>query len=139
MRSGATDKMYSSLALWLGRLPGRLAAHEHRRLGAVLGGFRSSVSTAATIATVALPSFRKRGFDDRMVLGTIAAGASLGNLIPPGIAFIVYAALTNASVGQLYAGAILPSILMVLLFMGTIIAMALIRQTSWGRASRMWS
>ncbi len=87
----------------------------------------SSVSTAATIATVALPSFRKRGFDDRMVLGTIAAGASLGNLIPPGIAFIVYAALTNASVGQLYAGAILPSILMVLLFMGTIVAIALLR------------
>ncbi len=127
VRSGATDKMYSSLALWLGRLPGGLL---HTNIGAsalfsAVSG--SSVSTAATIATVALPSFRKRGFDDRMVLGTIAAGASLGNLIPPGIAFIVYAALTNASVGQLYAGAILPSILMVLLFMGTIVAIALLR------------
>ncbi len=132
VRSGATDKMYSSLALWLGRLPGGLL---HTNIGAsalfsAVSG--SSVSTAATIATVALPSFRKRGFDDRMVLGTIAAGASLGNLIPPGIAFIVYAALTNASVGQLYAGAILPSILMVLLFMGTIIAMALIRPDLMG-------
>jgi tripartite ATP-independent transporter DctM subunit len=126
VRSGATDKMYSSLALWLGRLPGGLL---HTNIGAsalfsAVSG--SSVSTAATISTVALPSFRKRGFDDRMVLGTIAAGASLGNLIPPGIAFIVYAALTNASVGQLYAGAIIPSLLMVLLFMGTIVAIALL-------------
>ncbi len=132
VRSGATDKMYSSLALWLGRLPGGLL---HTNIGAsalfsAVSG--SSVSTAATIATVALPSFRKRGFDDRMVLGTIAAGASLGNLIPPGIAFIVYAALTNASVGQLYAGAILPSILMVLIFMGTIVAIALLRPELMG-------
>ncbi|MGL4638004.1 MAG: TRAP transporter large permease [Beijerinckiaceae bacterium] len=127
VRSGATDKMYSAIALWLGRLPGGLL---HTNIGAsalfsAVSG--SSVSTAATIATVALPSFRKRGFDDRMVLGSIAAGASLGNLIPPGIAFIVYAALTNASVGQLYAGAIIPSIIMVVLFMGTIVMVALLK------------
>ncbi len=132
VRSGATDKMYSSIALWLGRLPGGLL---HTNIGAsalfsAVSG--SSVSTAATIATVALPSFRKRGFDDRMVLGSIAAGASLGNLIPPGIAFIVYAALTNASVGQLYAGAIIPSVVMVVLFMGTIIAIALLRPDLMG-------
>jgi len=127
VRCGATDKMYGALALWLGRLPGGLL---HTNVGAsalfsAVSG--SSVSTAATIATVALPSFRQRGYDDRLVLGSIAAGASLGNLIPPGIAFIVYAALTNSSVGQLYAGAILPSILMTFLFMATIVAIALLR------------
>jgi C4-dicarboxylate transporter DctM subunit len=127
VRCGATDKMYGALALWLGRLPGGLL---HTNVGAsalfsAVSG--SSVSTAATIATVALPSFRQRGYDDRLVLGSIAAGASLGNLIPPGIAFIVYAALTNSSVGQLYAGALLPSILMTLLFMATIVAIALLR------------
>ncbi len=127
VRCGATDKMYGALALWLGRLPGGLL---HTNVGAsalfsAVSG--SSVSTAATIATVALPSFRQRGYDDRLVLGSIAAGASLGNLIPPGIAFIVYAALTNSSVGQLYAGALVPSILMTLLFMATIVAIALLR------------
>lgn len=127
VRSGATDKMYGALALWLGRLPGGLL---HTNVGAsalfsAVSG--SSVSTAATIATVALPSFRRRKYDDRMVLGSIAAGASLGNLIPPGIAFIVYASLTNTSVGQLYAAAIVPSVLMTILFMLTIIAAALLR------------
>lgn len=127
VRSGATDKMYGALAMWLGRLPGGLL---HTNIGAsalfsAVSG--SSVSTAATIATVALPSFRRRRFDDRLVLGSIAAGASLGNLIPPGIAFIVYASLTNSSVGQLYAAAVFPSVAMVLLFMGTIIAICLVR------------
>jgi C4-dicarboxylate transporter, DctM subunit len=138
VRCGATDKMYGALAPWLGRLPGGLL---HTNIGAsalfsAVSG--SSVSTAATIATVALPSFRQRGYDDRLVLGTIAAGASLGNLIPPGIAFIVYAALTNASVGQLYAGAILPSVLMTALFMATIVVIALIRPKLTGpRVPRM--
>ena len=127
VRSGATDKMYGAIALWLGRLPGGLL---HTNVGAsalfsAVSG--SSVSTAATIATVALPSFRRRKYDDRLVLGSIAAGASLGNLIPPGIAFIVYASLTNTSVGQLYAAAIVPSIMMTVLFMLTIIGAALLR------------
>ena len=127
VRSGATDKMYGAIALWLGRLPGGLL---HTNVGAsalfsAVSG--SSVSTAATIATVALPSFRRRKYDDRLVLGSIAAGASLGNLIPPGIAFIVYASLTNTSVGQLYAAAIVPSIMMTVLFMLTIVGAALVR------------
>lgn len=127
VRSGATDKMYGALAMWLGRLPGGLL---HTNVGAsalfsAVSG--SSVSTAATIATVALPSFRRRKYDDRLVLGSIAAGASLGNLIPPGIAFIVYASLTNTSVGQLYAAAIVPSVMMTILFMLTIIGAALVR------------
>ena len=95
--------MYRSLADWLDCLPGGLL---HTNVGAsalfsAVSG--SSVSTAATIATVALPSFRRRRYDERLVLGSIAPGASLGNLIPPGIAFIIYGALTNTSVGRLYA------------------------------------
>ncbi len=127
VRSGATDKMYGALALWLNRLPGGLL---HTNVGAsalfsAVSG--SSVSTAATIATVALPSFRRRSYDERYVLGSIAAGASLGNLIPPGIAFIVYASLTNTSVGQLYTAAMIPSTIMTLLFMATIMAICLVR------------
>jgi TRAP-type C4-dicarboxylate transport system permease large subunit len=60
----------------------------------------SSVATAATISTIALPTFKSRNYDQRMVLGSIAAGASLGNLIPPGIAFLVYGAMTSTSAGN---------------------------------------
>ena len=127
VRSGSTDRLYRSLADWLNPLPGGLL-HTNVGASAIFSAVSgSSVATAATIATVALPSFRKRGYDDRLVLGSIAAGASLGNLIPPGIALIVYGAMTNTSIGRLYAAAVVPGIVMTLLFMATIIVIALAR------------
>ena len=133
VRSGMTDKMYAALAPWLSRLPGGLL---HTNIGAsaifsAVSG--SSVSTAATITTVALPSFKKRHYDERLVLGSIAAGASLGNLIPPGIAFIVYASLTNTSVAQLYAAALLPSIILTGLFMAVIAGLCVWRPDLAGK------
>jgi C4-dicarboxylate transporter, DctM subunit len=127
VRGGATGKMYQSLADWLTFLPGGLL---HTNIGAsalfsAVSG--SSVATAATISTVALPAFKTRKYDQRMVLGSIAAGASLGNLIPPGIAFLVYGAMTNTSAGRLYAAGVLPGAIMTLLFMLTIIGIALWR------------
>jgi len=124
VRGGATDKMYQSLADWLNVLPGGLL---HTNIGAsalfsAVSG--SSVATAATISTIALPTFRKRNYDQRMVLGSIAAGASLGNLIPPGIAFLVYGAMTNTSAGQLYAAGVIPGAIMTVIFMLTIILIA---------------
>ena len=121
VRGGATDKMYRSLADWLNFLPGGLL---HTNIGAsalfsAVSG--SSVATAATISTIALPAFKTRNYDQRMVLGSIAAGASLGNLIPPGIAFLVYGAMTNTSAGQLYAAGVIPGLLMTVIFMLTII------------------
>jgi len=127
VRSGSTDRLYRSLADWLNFLPGGLL-HTNIGASAVFSAVSgSSVATAATISTVALPSFRKRRYDTRLVLGSIAAGASLGNLIPPGIALIVYGAMTNTSVGQLYAAAVIPGIVMTVLFMGTIIMIALLK------------
>ena len=125
VRAGATDKMYRSLSDWLNRLPGGLL---HTNIGAsalfsAVSG--SSVATAATISTVALPAFRERRYDQRLVLGSIAAGASLGNLIPPGIAFIVYGSITNTSAARLYVAGVVPGAIMTLLFIGTILAIAL--------------
>ena len=122
MRGGATDKMYQSLSDWLNRLPGGLL---HTNIGAsalfsAVSG--SSVATAATISTVALPAFKNRNYDQRMVLGTIAAGASLGNLIPPGIAFIIYGSMTNTSAARLYMAGIVPGAIMTVLFLLTILA-----------------
>jgi tripartite ATP-independent transporter DctM subunit len=127
VRGGATDRMYKSLADWLTPLPGGLL---HTNIGAsamfsAVSG--SSVATAATISTVALPAFKGRNYDQRMVLGTIAAGASLGNLIPPGIALIIFGAMTNTSVGRLYAGAVIPGVIMTVIFMATIVVLTWLR------------
>lgn len=132
VRGGATDKMYQSLSDWLGRLPGGLL---HTNIGAsalfsAVSG--SSVATAATVATVALPAFRSRSYDQRLVLGSIAAGGSLGNLIPPGIAFIIYGSMTNTSAARLYVAGMLPGAVMTVLFILTIMLLCLWRPTLAG-------
>lgn len=125
VRGGFTDKMYRSLSDWLSPLPGGLL---HSNIGAsalfaAVSG--SSVATAATIGTVALPAFKQRGYNTRLVLGTIAAGATLGILIPPSINMIIYGAMTNTSVGKLYAAGVLPGLLLTALFMVVVVVACL--------------
>lgn len=127
VRGGATDRMYKALAAWLGVFPGGLL---HTNIGAsalfaAVSG--SSVATAATIGTVALPTFRQRGYDERLVVGSIAAGATLGILIPPSVNMIIYGAMTNTSVGRLYAAGVVPGALLTLLFMAVVLAICLWR------------
>ena len=70
----------------------------------------SSVATAATVGTVALPQARRFGYNERLFLGTLAAGGTLGILIPPSINMIIYAVLTNTSVPKLYLAGIVPGV-----------------------------
>lgn len=126
LRSGVTQRMYQGLADWLSRLPGGLL---HTNIGssalfAAVSG--SSVATAATIGTVALPEFRQRGYSERLVLGSIAAGATLGILIPPSVNLIIYGAMTNTSIGRLFAAGIVPGLLLATLFMLSIIVISLL-------------
>src|SRR5262245_46349280 len=117
--------MYHSLPSSLNPLPGGLL-HTNIAASALFSAVSgSSVATAATISTVALPTFRRRSYDVRMVLGSIAAGGSLGNLIPPGIALILYGVLTNTSVARLYAAATMPGVLLAVMFMICIVIIAL--------------
>lgn len=121
VRGGFTERMYRSLSDWLNPLPGGLL---HTNIGAsamfaAVSG--SSVATAATIGTVAIPAFRGRNYDERLVLGSVAAGATLGILIPPSINMIVYGAMTNTSVGRLYAAGVIPGLLLTALFMLVIV------------------
>ncbi len=84
----------------------------------------SSVATAATMGSVALPFFHGTRYDNKMVLGSLAAGGALGNLIPPGITFIIYALITETSVSALYLAAVGPSLLVVALFILVILLKA---------------
>lgn len=117
LRCGVTQRMYTGLSVLLGRLPGGLLHTNIGASGLFAAVSGSSVATAATIATVALPEFRERGFNERLVLGSIAAGATLGILIPPSVNLIIYGALTGTSVGRLFAAGLVPGLLLVTLFM----------------------
>ena len=107
LRSGIADRMYVALSAWLGGLPGGLL---HTNIGccalfAATSG--SSVATAATIGTVALPPLKQRGYSMRDSLGSLAAGGTLGILIPPSVNLIVYGSLTNNSIGSLFIAGVL--------------------------------
>jgi len=126
LRSGLSNKLYRALNLWFRRLPGGLL-HTNIISCAVFSAIAgSSVATAATIGAVALPYFEKTRYSQRMVLGSLAAGGALGNLIPPGITFIVYGLITETSVGKLYLAAFIPGFMMAGLFMVLIFVYGLI-------------
>lgn len=131
LRSGITERMYNGMVQWLGWLPGGLM---HSNIGACslfAATSGSSVATAATIGTVAMPEVEKRGYNERLFLGTIAAGGTLGILIPPSINLIIYGLLTDTSVPELYLAGFIPGLALAGLFMLTVIIACLYRR-SWG-------
>lgn len=134
VRSGITDRMYAALSDWLRRWPGGLL---HTNIGAC-GMFSavsgSSVATAATIGTVALPSMKGHGYSERLALGTIAAGATLGILIPPSINMIIYGSMSNTSIGRLFLAAIVPGLLLIALFMIFVAVVCALRPSLGGDA-----
>ena len=120
LRSGLSEQLYKALNVFLRRLPGGLLHTNIVSCGVFSAISGSSVATAATMGSVALPAFRRTAYDKKLVLGSLAAGGALGNLIPPGITFIIYGLITETSVGKLYIAAVGPSVLVVALFMAYI-------------------
>ena len=136
LRAGITERMYEGIVRWVGWLPGGLM---HSNIGssalfAATSG--SSVATAATIGTVAVPQIEKRGYNEPLFLGTIAAGGTLGILIPPSINLILYGLLTDTSVPELYLAGFIPGFLLASLFMGTVVFLCLVRRGWGGEAIR---
>lgn len=139
LRSGIAERMYNALVLWVPWLPGGLMHTNIIACAMFAATSGSSVATAATIGTVALGEIRKHGYSEPLFLGTIAAGGTLGILIPPSINMIVYGVLTDTSIPKLYLGGFLPGILLASLFSLTIFVCCLVRP-NWGgtRTSASW-
>jgi C4-dicarboxylate transporter, DctM subunit len=117
LRSGLSDQLYRALNNWFGGLPGGLL-HTNVVACAVFAAVSgSSVATSATIGKVALPYFEKTPYNQRLVLGSLAAGGTLGILIPPSINLIIYGLLTETSVGRLYMAGFIPGMMLAGLFM----------------------
>jgi C4-dicarboxylate transporter DctM subunit len=117
LRSGIADRMYIALSAWFGRMPGGLLHTNIASCALFAATSGSSVATAATVGTVALPSLQKRGYSMRASLGSLAAGGTLGILIPPSVNMIVYGSLTNNSIGKLFIAGIIPGLLLTGFFM----------------------
>lgn len=126
-RSGASKDLYESISPWVAKIPGKLL-HSNViscTLFAALSG--SSAATAATIGTVAVPELKRLGYQPGMVAGSLAGAGTLGLLIPPSIALIVYGVITNNSIGQLYMAGFLPGFMLAFLFMFYIVVFSLVR------------
>lgn len=122
--SGLTREAYSATYKWLGRLPGGLAMATIGGCAGFAAVCGSSEATALTMGSFALPEMRQHKYDPRLAIGSIAAGGTLGILIPPSLAFVVYGLLTEQSIGKLFLAGFFPGILLASLFMITIYVLA---------------
>jgi tripartite ATP-independent transporter DctM subunit len=124
VRSGISERMYRVLSHWLAPLPGGLL-HSNIASCAIFAAVSgSSAATAATIGSVSLPAFRQRGYSEQLAVGSLAAGGTLGILIPPSISFIIYGVLVEESIGRLYMAGFIPGFLLAGIFMVIIAVMA---------------
>ncbi len=124
-RSGMSERLFGALTPWFARVPGRLI-HTNIAASAIFAATSgSSVATAATIGTVAIPNMDKGGYSRPLFLGSIAAGGTLGILIPPSINMIIYAVLTDTSVADLYAAGFIPGFMLAGMFSMMVLGIAI--------------
>lgn len=117
LQSGLASHLYDGVSTWVRKIPGGLLHSNIVSCSIFAAISGSSVATAATIGTVAIPEEEKRGYEYSIVVGSLAAGGTLGILIPPSIDMIIYGAMTSTSVGQLFIAGIFPGIMVASLFM----------------------
>lgn len=144
LRSRIADGMYKGMSYWLSGIPGGLL---HTNIGtcalfACTTG--SSYATAATVGTVSLPTLFNNGYHKGLALGSLAAGGTLGILIPPSSALLIYGSLTNNSISQLFVAGIIPGIILTVMFMVYIFIRSLfispkprVPQVTWGDRFRV--
>jgi hypothetical protein len=145
LKGGVGRDLFAAVQAWVGHLPGGLAIATVISCGIFAAISGSSVATAATIGTVAIPEMSKRGYPRHFVLGLLAAGGTLGILIPPSIPMIVYGFITEESVIALFKAGIGPGLMLMALFIGfsmiyahAVADLQAIAQGELGRALALW-
>ena len=118
--SGMSTELFRAGHAWLGRLRGGLALATIGACGGFAAICGSSVATAATMSNIALPEMRRFGYRDDVATGVIAAGGTLGILIPPSVVLAVYAFITEQDVGRLFIAGIVPGLLALAMYMATV-------------------
>ena len=117
LRGGFADLMYRALSRWVDFIPGGLMHTNIASCAVFAACAGSSIATAATVSRVALPSFRAQGYQERLVVGSLAAGGTLGILIPPSILLVLYGLTVGESIGRLFLAGFIPGILLAGVFM----------------------
>jgi tripartite ATP-independent transporter DctM subunit len=136
-RADLSRDLYDAANSWLGHRRGGLALATVVACGGFAAISGSSLATAATMTKVAMPPMRRYGYDGGLAAGTIAAGGTLGILIPPSVPMVIYGILTETDIGQLFIAGIVPGILMVGLYAASILVVTTARP-EWGpRAPRV--
>ena len=128
-RTRLSEDMFSGLAPWLVRLPGRLLHVNVVGCGIFAAVSGSSAATCVTIGKMSMPELMRRGYDERMSIGSLAGSGTLGLLIPPSIMMIVYGLVAEVSIARLFIAGVLPGIMLMGLFMGYIIIWAWLNPT----------
>ena len=118
--SGMSAELFRASQAWLGHLRGGLAISTISACAGFAAINGSSVATAATMAQVALPELRKAGYHNGVATGVIAAGGTLGIMIPPSVIFVLYGIMTQTDIGKLFIAGVVPGILGALMYMATI-------------------
>lgn len=119
-RTKLSEEMFEGLRPWLNRVPGRLMHTTILGCGVFGSVSGSSAATCATIAKVALPELKRRGYDENLAIGSLATAGTLGILIPPSITMVVYAVAADASIIRIFLAGFLPGLLLMVLFSGYI-------------------
>jgi len=124
-RSGISQDLFDTASKWLGRAPGGLAMASVAGCAGFSAVCGDSLATAVTMGTIAVPEMKKKNYDMRLATGCVAAGGTLGILIPPSVGFIFYAIVTEESIGKLFIAGLIPGVLLAALFMGAIYIMTI--------------
>lgn len=119
-RTKLSEEMFEGLRPWLNRVPGRLMHTTIIGCGVFGSVSGSSAATCATIAKVALPELKRRGYNENLAIGALASAGTLGILIPPSITMVVYAVAADASIIRIFLAGFLPGLLLMVLFSGYI-------------------
>ena len=135
--SGLSRNLYDASNAFIGHRRGGLAMATILASGGFAAVCGSSIATAATISTVALPSMRRYGYSAALSTGSIAAGGTLGILIPPSVIMIIYGSMTETSIGHLFVAGIVPGVLAVLLYMAAVRATTMLDPAAGPAGPRM--